>query len=460
MGIIKDSLKVGLYGDLYAKNFDVNGNVDFQSSSKYFNKIFDMKKFLGVSTYADASNRAKNNYTLKRFNFTIKNFPFISIASNSNKVARLRTLFKAIVLTKNAKSVGVTRYVQTTGAYYLVNVNGSGIIFVPSSNTNVSLASTNISSSELDVEIIDRVKTLNSGTGLNLTASECDVFYNYVLKYMNNLGVSESLVTDDVESNLMVSQIEYDNHYGAFLKKINGDYTNIGLMNKWEAYSSIYSSVLAFLYNPLFPKNILKIESLSDLEIQKTSLLAMLDETVKFDSFIANRVQFISNFNFLIAVRDHYLKYQSTAFLFAPQGNKEQLSAITSGNFLKLLQTQVAVLTPTAFTTVGSIANKTTFGIDILNLIRITTMGYLKYGDVVTTDVAKFFKVNDEVNAILARITAISSIVNGVPVPPAFIYNTVGSIVSSSTVPSGADMINLINQILIEADKNFTYIGL
>jgi hypothetical protein len=67
--------------------------------------------------------------------------------------------------------------------------------------------------------------------------------------------------------------------------------------------------------------------------------------------------------------------------------------------------------------------------------------------------------VGDDITGILNRINAISTNTNGTLVPPAFIYNMVGSIVNSSTVPNGVMMIKLINEILLEADKNFTYLG-
>jgi len=157
-----------------------------------------------------------------------------------------------------------------------------------------------------------------------------------------------------------------------------------------------------------------------------------------------------SNFNKLIAVRDNYNKYQTSVYVFLPNKTKESLNDILGNNFLKLIGYNLSVLND-KFSASGS---------DLENFIRLTTMGYLKQGDIVTTDLMPFFKVDDEITGIMNRITAISPTVNGVKVVPSFVTNIIGTDVTPTSVPNGKMVLKVVNDILIEADKFFKWGGL
>jgi hypothetical protein len=154
-------------------------------------------------------------------------------------------------------------------------------------------------------------------------------------------------------------------------------------------------------------------------------------------------------FNFLIVIRDHYTLYQSTSFLFANSAMKERLSYIIGKNFLKLLDSQLVLLAPDSLN-----------GSDVMKFIQLTTMGYLRQGDIITTNLMPYFKYEDDVAGIMNRISAMSPLVNGNKVTPSFITNIVGTDVTISSMPNGKMVVKVINDILSEADKVFTYMGL
>jgi hypothetical protein len=71
-----------------------------------------------------------------------------------------------------------------------------------------------------------------------------------------------------------------------------------------------------------------------------------------------------------------------------------------------------------------------------------------------------YFKYEDDVAGIMNRISAMSPLVNGNKVTPSFITNIVGTDVTISSMPNGKMVVKVINDILSEADKVFTYMGL
>lgn len=443
MGIIKDLLKESLYGSVYYSNTDTSGNFDIASKYNYFNKYFSF------------NNTAYNDYVLFNFGFTLNNCPLRTANANDTKTNYLKNIFKA-VLNATARSVNVQKYKLGSGdIYYVVTVSNIASANILSRQSAKSAYSGNMITPDLiDIEMIDSVLNMSVNTNINLTTSDCNVFFEYCLKMIQTLDAEQAIRND-----LFLSGTQYNDYFTTYKNKILTNEITIGLVSKFANMSSINERFYSFISTYLFPKGVLKVEAYTNDQLKLINGGMLIADVNKFSSIIANKKNFVNNFNFLIAVRDHYVKYQSTAFLFTAQGNKDQLLAITSGNFLKLLQTQVSILTPTKYVTSGSLANKTTINADLLNLIRLTTMGYLKSGDVVTSDVANFFKLSDDVAGILNRITAISTVTNNVPVPPQFVYNTIGSIISSTTVPNGAMMIKLINEVLLEADKNFTFLG-
>lgn len=172
--------------------------------------------------------------------------------------------------------------------------------------------------------------------------------------------------------------------------------------------------------------------------------------------FYVNNVGKISpnlvGFNWLIMVRDHYTLYQTTSFLFSDGTKKERLSYIIGKNFLKLLSANLTSLTPAFYATNGQS--------DLWNFLSLTTMGYLRQGDIITTDLIPYFKVDDEITGIMNRISAISPLVNGNKVVPTFVTNIIGTDVTPTSVPNGKMVMKVINDVLVEADRVFTWMGL
>lgn len=199
------------------------------------------------------------------------------------------------------------------------------------------------------------------------------------------------------------------------------------------------------------------VDTFNTVSVYDNSLITFLNaEFADLATSLNYRQTFAQNlkasfyyFNFLISIRDHYNLYQSTAFLFSSTAMKEKISNIIGRNFLKLLESQLPLLVPNGI-------NART---DVEKFIQLTTMGYLKQGDIVTTSLIPYFKVDDEITGIMNRISVISTVVNGNKVIPTFITNIVGTDVTPTSMPTGKMVVKLINDVLIEADKVFTWMG-
>lgn len=165
-------------------------------------------------------------------------------------------------------------------------------------------------------------------------------------------------------------------------------------------------------------------------------------------------------FNTLIAVRDHYTKYQSTGFLFSG-GDMNIYNAYKSGNIQAVLTSQLPMLVFDVITT-KKIDPKGTNIVateNLLKFIYICTMGYLKTGQVVTSNLQPYFSVGDTQQSAYNRLVAISPIQNGVYVWPSWVKNIMGTDIVPENTPNGAMVVKVINDVLKEADaffKNFS----
>lgn len=437
MGIIKDLLRQSLYGVT-----PDDSQADFSRLLIKKDYLSYLKSILGSSVTYDTVIAHLKSMRLHKVNpnLSIPTVPFTENEWNHYKelYSWLPSITPTYFANINKNSDGsYTVYVQSRYSGGAFRFNAPTGVSIPKSLVNLENI-TGVSSLPVNGQ-------LKIGTDVLISAFKLEV-----AKYLNGKNANSFYTTEGAKilKNQIASQLlNYDPY--------------IGIVTTIQ-YSELDVAIefLKMQRQFLFPIGTLNVSNYSNSDLFNLDLSKLYFQSTIISSTISTvKNNKFSNFNFLIAVRDHYVKYQSTAFLFASQGNKDQLSAITSGNFLKLLQTQLAVLTPAKFVRSNSMANKTSIESDLLDLIRLTTMGYLKSGDVITSDLTPYFKVGDDISGILNRINAISTNTNGTVVPPAFVYNTIGSVINSSTVPNGVMMIKLINEILLEADKNFTYLG-
>lgn len=198
-----------------------------------------------------------------------------------------------------------------------------------------------------------------------------------------------------------------------------------------------------------------------------TDIRALIDAPIELGKNIINArsIFYVTNFsffNFLISLRDHYTKFQSTGFLFSG-GDGVLLNAFKSGNIQTVLTSQLPmlgkdVITNKSFsgstsTTASAIAFE-----NLLKFLYISTMGYIKSGQVITTNLQPYFVVGDTQQAAFTRLCAVSPITNGVYLFPAWARNIIGSDIVAENTPSGVMVVKVINDILKEADaflKNF-----
>jgi len=179
---------------------------------------------------------------------------------------------------------------------------------------------------------------------------------------------------------------------------------------------------------------------------------------------IAGRVVYQTSnfavFNTLIAVRDHYTKFQSTGFLFSG-GDMNTYNAYKSGNIQVVLTSQLPMLAIDVITNKKIDPKATTIVAteNLLKFIYVCTMGYLKTGQVVTSNLQPYFSVGDTQQSSYNRFVAMSPMQNGVYLWPSWVKNIIGTDVVPENTPSGAMVVKVINDVLKEADaffKNFS----
>jgi len=180
----------------------------------------------------------------------------------------------------------------------------------------------------------------------------------------------------------------------------------------------------------------------------KTEIRALL--RVEFNDY---RAIPYSQFNLFVAIVNNFEKYQTTGLIFADNNDKAVKGAILSGNILKGMESQMKYLVPNGFER-GNRAFSTFYistpleEMDVYKFIYLCTMGYLKQGDIVTSTVAPYFAYPETSTQIYNRIKALS--VNNVP--PSFVSTIMGTDWNGNTLPTGAMVIKVIKDCLVEAD--------
>lgn len=172
--------------------------------------------------------------------------------------------------------------------------------------------------------------------------------------------------------------------------------------------------------------------------------------------------------NALYMIRDHYYKYQTTMFLFeGPNGARANFSKLGSTEYLGNVGTFFSkwrndLLNGNIYGTeinetlilksLGS--NVTPVMYDLLAFISLTTAGYLRPGQALSSLVVGS---EDDPAPIVARLNALSytqpASVNGVATtvtvyPKWFIDINGTSVVNTQTVPTGKQIISIINDVL------------
>lgn len=148
--------------------------------------------------------------------------------------------------------------------------------------------------------------------------------------------------------------------------------------------------------------------------------------------------------NFLNLIRDHYTKYHTTFALFFPSASNNALLA--DGGSIASLEKAVELFSANFPPPLNLFSLDAEIPTDVRSFLFLTTLGFTVSPQVMTSVNGKLF-ISDETNklAIVNRVSAKGT------TPYWFLDLNNSNVVSKDTVPSGSDVVAIINAVLDEA---------